>query len=285
MKPLLKNLMGSGSRDQETLEAVRAVLAEIQKERERYEALVEGAKAGADRLKTLGEPLARTESDLQSMVGRMTQMEERFAAMVKLSDLFQNLDERAEGLTKSTQWAESRLASALEGSQKIESAMAELVSKVDLATELKERLSNFLEVEKPFQLLRRDAETLYGQLEGAGERMGRLREQHDRLLDAHKMATTKLEAMDRRRDELGRALQDKERRVESVELSVKSLDGVENHINEVKRDMVTLKALGDSVAQKTAALEAHREALDRALAQTENLERAMRILDVGVRQQ
>src|SRR5262249_34765468 len=73
--------------------------------------------------------------------------------------------------------------------------------------------------------------------------------------------------------------------VESVELSVKSLDGVENHINAVKRDMVTLKALGDSVTQKTAALEAHREALDRALAQTEHLERAMRNIDAGVRQQ
>ena len=284
MKPF-KNLMGNNSRDQEHLEAVRAVLADIQKERERYEALVEGAKAGAERLKKLGEPLAKTETDVESLVTRIAQMEERFQGMVKLSQLFQNLDERAEGLTKSTQWAESRLATALEGSQKIEASMADLVAKVDLASELRERLTNFLEVEKPFQLLRRDAETLHGQLEGATERMARLREQHDRLLDANKLATQKLEAMDRRRDELGRSLQDKERRVESVELSVKSLDGVETHINEVKREMVTLKALGDSVAQKTAALEAHREALDRALAQSDHLDRAMRNIDAGIRQQ
>jgi len=284
MKPF-KGLMGNNAREQEQLEAMRAVLADIQRERERYEALVEGAKAGADRLKKLGEPLAKTETDVDSLATRMAQMEERFQGMVKLSSLFQNLDERAEGLTKSTQWAESRLATALEGSQKIEASMADLVAKVDLASELRERLSNFLEVEKPFQLLRRDAETLHGQLEGATERMARLREQHDRLLDAHKMATTKLEAMDRRRDELGRSLQDKERRVEGVELSVKSLDGVETHINEVKREMVTLKALGDSVAQKTAALEAHREALDRALAQSDHLDRAMRNIDAGIRQQ
>src|SRR5262252_8742587 len=284
MKPF-KNLMGNNAREQEQLESMRAVLADIQRERERYEALVEGAKAGAERLKKLGEPLAKTETDVESIATRMTQMEERFQGLVKLSQLFQNLDERAEGLTKSTQWAESRLATALEGSQKIETSMADLVAKVDLASELRERLTNFLEVEKPFQLLRRDAETLHGQLEGATERMARLREQHDRLLDANKMATAKLEAMDRRRDELGRSLQDKERRVESVELSVKSLDGVETHINEVKREMVTLKALGDSVAQKTAALEAHREALDRALAQSDHLDRAMRNIDAGVRQQ
>src|ERR1041385_3271979 len=284
MKPF-KGLMGNNAREQEQLEAMRAVLADIQRERERYEALVEGAKAGADRLKKLGEPLAKTETDVESLATRMAQMEERFQGMVKLSSLFQNLDERAEGLTKSTQWAESRLATALEGSQKIEASMADLVAKVDLASELRERLSNFLEVEKPFQLLRRDAETLNGQLEGATERIARLREQHDRLLDAHKMATTKLEAMDRRRDELGRSLQDKERRVESVEHSVQSMDGVREQIGDVKREVVTLKALGDSVAQKTAALEAHREALDRALSQTEHLDRAMRTIEAGVRQQ
>ncbi len=285
MKPLLKNLMGNGSKDQETLETMRAVLQEFTRERERYETLVEGSKAGAERLKQLGEPLAKTNDEIEALYARLVQMEERFQGLVKLSGLFQNLDERAEGLTKSTQWAESRLSSALESSQKIEVSMAELVSKVDLAAELKERLTGFLEVEKPFQLLRGDAESLRGQLEGAVERMARLREQHDRVLDAHKLALTKLDAMDRRRDELGRSLQDKERRVEGVEQAVKGMDGVHQHINDVKREMVTLKALGDSVAQKTAALEAHREALDRALAQTEHLDRAMRNIDAGMRQQ
>ncbi len=263
MKPLLKNFLGNGSKDQEMLEAMRVVLADIQREREKFEALVEGSKAGAERLKQLGEPLAQTAAEVEGMQARMAQMDERFAGLVKMSDLFQNLDERADGLTKSTQWAESRLASALEGSQKIETSMADLVSKVDLAADLKERLTGFLEVEKPFQLLRGDAENLRGQLEGAVERMARMRDQHDRLLDSSKLVASKIEAMDRRRDELGRSLQDKERLVESVEASVKSLDGVQVHINQVKREMVTLKALGDSVTQKTAALEAHREALDR----------------------
>src|SRR5262245_31289568 len=136
MKPLLKNLMGNASRDQEHLEAVRAVLADIQKERERYEALVEGAKAGAERLKKLGEPLAKTETDMEALAARMAQMEERFESMVKLSSLFQNLDERAEGLAKSTAWAESRLSTALEGSQKMEASMADLVARVDLGADL-----------------------------------------------------------------------------------------------------------------------------------------------------
>ena len=280
---MLKNLMGNGAKDQ--LEAMRAVLQEFQQERERYEALIEGSKSGAERLKKLNEPLAHTQSEIDGLYTRLAQMEERFQGIAKLSEMLHNLDDRAQGIQKSTQWAESRIATALEGSQKIETSMADLVSKVDLAAELKERLTNFLEVEKPFQLLRGEAESLRGQLEGAVERMARLREQHDRVLDQHKLALTKLEALDRRRDELGRSLQDKERRVEGVEQAVKGMDGVHQHINDVKREMVTLKALGDSVAQKTAALEAHREALDRALAQTEHLDRAMRNIDAGVRQQ
>src|SRR5258708_5796542 len=63
------------------------------------------------------------------------------------------------------------------------------------------------------------------------------------------------------------------------------MDGVRHTVDDVKREMVTLKSLGDSVSQKTAALEAHREAVERALAQAENLERAMKSIDNGVRQQ
>ena len=49
--------------------------------------------------------------------------------------------------------------------------------------------------------------------------------------------------------------------------------------------MGTLKAMTDFVAQKTASLEAQREAADRVLAQASELERAMRQIDAGVRQQ
>src|ERR1041385_6473423 len=170
MKPLLKNLLGHGAKDKEALEAMRAVLAEIQEERGRIEALVEGASAGMERLRQLSEPLAKTETSVESIAGRMSQMEERFAGLVKMADLFHNLDERAEGLTKSTQWAESRLAGALESSQRIEASMADLASKTELAADLKERLTGFLEVEKAFQLLRRAPDTLDGLAGGAVER-------------------------------------------------------------------------------------------------------------------
>src|ERR1043166_8779214 len=136
MKPLLKNLMGNGGKDQETLEAMRAVLAEIQRERARLEAIVEGAQAGAERLKKLGEPLAKTEGDVESLTHRLAQMEERFQGMVKLAELFQNLDERAEGLTKSTQWAESEIAAGIRHAYLVEGEVVEGAGAVGIAAVL-----------------------------------------------------------------------------------------------------------------------------------------------------
>jgi chromosome segregation ATPase len=112
-----------------------------------------------------------------------------------------------------------------------------------------------------------------------------VREQHDRLVDAHKLQTQKLEALDRRREELSRDLQDKERRVAGVEHAVHGLTGVQDTVNTLRRDLDSLKALGDFVSQKIAALESQRDAVEGALARADQLDRAMRQIDVGVRQQ
>src|SRR5262249_30812455 len=146
-------------------------------------------------------------------------------------------------------------------------------------------LANFLEVEKPFQELRDHADGLRAQVESTSEQLTRVREQQERHLDGQKLAASKMEAMDRRRDELSRDLQDKERRVASVEQSLHSLNGVQDTVSNVRRDIDTLTALGNVVSQKIAALEAQREAVEGALARAEQLERAMRQIDAGVRQQ
>ncbi len=285
MTPLLKNLLGNSSKDRELAEEMRAVLNEMQQERDRYQKLIESARDSVDRLQQLGEPIAKAGSDVDEVAARLGELKQRFEAMVQLSTLLQTLDERAESLAQNQERAETEIVSSLDEAKQIHSVFEELSQKVDIALALKDRLAAFLEVEKPFQELRGDAEALRGQVDGTGEHVARLREQHDRLMDAHKLAVSKMEALDRRRDDLGRALQDKERRVASVEQAVRAMDGVQHTVDDVKREIGTLKALGDNVVQKTAALEAQREAVERALAQADHLDRAMRQVDAGVRQQ
>jgi chromosome segregation ATPase len=285
MASLLKNLLGNDSKDRDLAEEMRAVLQEMRQERERFQALVESSAGAAERLTELSEPLARAGNDVNAVTARLRDMEQRLEGVAQLTTQIETIAERAEGLSRSQQATEDHMGAVLQDSQRVRTVFEELSAKVDLAGDLKGRLEAFLEVEKPFQLLRGEGDSIRAQVENTSEHLGRLREQHDRLMDAHKLATSKMEALDRRREELSRDLQDKERRVVGVEQSVRGMDGVRSMVDDVRRELGTLKALADTVSQKTAALEVQREAVERALAQADSLERAMRQIDVGIRQQ
>lgn len=166
---MLKNLLGNGSKDRELAEEMRALLHEMQQERGRYEALIERVRGSADRLQELGEPIAKAGSDVDAVVERLADLEQRFVAMVQLSTQLQTLDERAESLEQNRQRAESEIAEATEDVQRIRSGFEEIRNKVDAALELRDQLGAFLEVDKPFQELRGVADSLRTQVEGTGE--------------------------------------------------------------------------------------------------------------------
>src|SRR5204863_3767684 len=109
--------------------------------------------------------------------------------------------------------AQAQIATAVSEVERITSVFDSIGGKLDAALTLRDQLERFLDVDKPFQVIRNDADTLRSHVDGTGEMIARLREQHDRLMDAHKLATSKMEALDRRRDDLSRSMQDKERRV------------------------------------------------------------------------
>jgi len=282
---MLKNLLGNSSRDKELAEEVRAVLQEMREERERFELLLTGSQDAAESLTRLSEPVARVAGDVEAIATKLGSLQQRVDSVSALAEQIQALDELSQGLIERQTRAEEQIASAVEDSHRIRTVFEELAQKTDLAESLRGRLEAFLEVEKPFKMLQGDADGVRTQIEGATEQLGRVREQHDRLMDAHKLGTSKMEALDRRREELSRDLQDKERRVVDVEHVVREMDGIRQTVNDVKRSMGSLKTLSDSVAQKISAVEAQKEAVERALAQSENLERAMRQLDLGVKQQ
>jgi len=284
MASLFKNLLGN-SNDRELSEEMRAVLAEMRKEGDRYERLIETARGSAEQIEEIAEPLSKAVDEVSSVTERITEIESRLEAMSKLAGVYQELESRAQYLTDEQKTAETQLSATVEDSERIRTAMEEIGGKLDQAIGMKEQLSQFLQVDNPFQQLRAEAETIRTSVDGTAEHMGRLREQHERLLDAHRTAVSKMEALDRRRVEFGRSLTDKERRVVQVEASVRGLDGVQQTLDEVRRDIGALKSLADLVGQKTAALESQRETLDRALTQAESLDRSMRQVDAGVRQQ
>jgi hypothetical protein len=78
MTSLLKNLLGSGTKDQEFADEMRAVLQNMQQERARCESLIEGVRSAGDNLQELSEPIAKAGSDVAEVLSRLAELEERF---------------------------------------------------------------------------------------------------------------------------------------------------------------------------------------------------------------
>jgi DNA repair exonuclease SbcCD ATPase subunit len=285
MATLLKSLLGNGSKDAELTAEMRAAVQDMRQERSHCETLVKSARASLTRIQELGAPIAKATSDMDAVTERLAGLEKRLSGLDRLATHLQSLDDRAERIGQSQRQAETRITHATEDTQRIRAQLEELGHKVDMALDLKERLAGFLEMEQPLEQLRLDADALHQQMDGSNEQLTRMRDQHERLMDAHKVAFSKLETFERRHEDLGRSVQDKERRLASVEQSLRGMDDVQQTVEDAKRRLGTLKALGEYVAQKTAALEAQREVVERAVARADELDQAMRQLDAGVRQQ
>src|SRR5439155_16619659 len=150
---LLKNLFGDGSKDRELAEDMRAVLAEMRQERERFAQLLETSHSAEDTLHKLGDPIARASEDASAATARLEELEQRLEAVTRIAGQVQELGERTERMSQDHQQTQGDMKSVLEDSGRVRAVFEELSQKVDLAVSLRERLETFLEVEKPFSLI------------------------------------------------------------------------------------------------------------------------------------
>jgi chromosome segregation ATPase len=285
MATLFRNLLGTAPETADTAGDMRAVLYDLRQERGHCEALVNSARATATRFQDLSEPLARAGDDMTAISGRLSALEQRLAGFEGLASQLQGLDEGAERLAQRQRQADARLARSEEAAQKLESLLAEMAGRVDTALDLREQLDSFLSMETPFRKLQGEADALRGEVGSATERLARVREQHERVMEEHSVAHAKLGAFDRRHDELARSVDEKEQRVAAMEQALTTLHEVQQLADDAKQRLGTLKVLGDYVAAKTAALEAQRDSVERALARAEALDEAVRQMDAGLSRQ
>jgi hypothetical protein len=74
---LLKNLLGNSNNDGEHAEQMRALLLEMQQERTRIETLLESTRTSTERLQQLGDPVAKAGQDVDAMIARIAELEQR----------------------------------------------------------------------------------------------------------------------------------------------------------------------------------------------------------------
>ena len=200
MSSLLKNLTGRAAKDRDLTDEMRAILLQIQQECARYEVLVDRARTSAERLENLSEPIARVSGETAAVESHLGELKERLSSLAPVVEQFQGLEEKAASLSADHERAGGEITSALEETKRIRTVSESIGEKIQAALELETRLDSFLEIDKPFQVLRGDAESLRGQLEQTSDHLARLREQYDRLVDDQKATNSKVEALEKRRE-------------------------------------------------------------------------------------
>ncbi len=284
MATILRGFLGNSSRDELTDE-MREILDAIRQERSQCESLVRNAESMLDRVQHVGEPLAKAATDVDAVTTRLAALDGQLARAERIGELYQTLDEGAERLGQNQRKLEAKLAHAGSDAERTRTLLEDLTRKLDQATDLRDQIVPFLEMESPFQELRSEADGLRKQIGGVGDQLARLLEQHGRVADTQNVTTSRIEAIERRHEDFSRTLHEKERRVAEVEQAVRELDGVQSTADDVKRSLDTLKALGDTVTQKSSALQAQQEIIERTIARADALDYAIRKLDDGARKQ
>ena len=151
-----------------TREAMQAILHEMQQERGRNEKVIERVQEAVERLEQLGEPVEKAGSDVVALTASLSQLDQRLTALAQLAERYQAVAERAEVLAQDQGRSEAQIAAVTASSQQLTATYEQIGGKLDLALELKDRIEAFLEVDRPFQLLRGDADGIRAQIEGTG---------------------------------------------------------------------------------------------------------------------
>jgi chromosome segregation protein len=238
---------------------------------------------------------------LETLVARAEQAVEQLrslTAVLERSEDLNTLRERCEvveGKVVDMEGAQARIAAAEAQIERVAGADAEIDQlhgrlgefghKIDAALKLREQIEGFLSLEGPIGTVRTDAEGLRKQLDEMGEDVTRMRTQADDALRAHRHSTARLEHFNEEYQTVTGQLDEVARRVQTVERALEPVGQAVTAVPDLQHRLAVLKALADQVAQKSAALEQQREAVDRAATQISQLTRLDRELDAWLRRQ
>jgi chromosome segregation ATPase len=123
------------------------------------------------------------------------------------------------------------------------------------------------ELNAQFASISGEAASARSQIRDMVENIARLRTVHDDVLRAHKHATIRLDGLDQRHQTATNKMDALEHRAESADDALEALLRLASGIPDVQHQLGVLKSTADQVFQRSAALEAQRDMVERALGQ------------------
>ena len=230
------------------------------------EAMVERAERAAEALKSF-ESLVERGGQVAAMEQRIGELEGKLAAAEADSKELAAIRSRFAEQSAAQERATTEIAAAKAEADRISASLGDLTGKIDGVLQLKSQIGGLAELNAKFTSMYEEASSVRAQVRDVTENLARLRTVHDDVARAHKHTTIRLDGLDQRHQTATNKMDVVERRAESANEALESLLRLASGIPNVQHQIGVLKATADQVFQKTAAVEAQREMLDRALAQ------------------
>ena len=231
------------------------------------EALVERAERAAEALKSFestaerAERVAALERRIVDLEGQLAQTEDAARELAAVRSQFAEQSAAQER-------AGAEITAASAEAARIATSVGDLAGKIDRVLQITEHIERLDEVSARLTSMHNDAATFRSQVRDLTENIARLRTVHDDVSRAHKHATIRLDGIDQRHQTTSNKMDALERRAKSADEALESLLRLASGIPDVQHQLGVLKATSDQVWQKSAALDTHREMLERVLGQS-----------------
>ncbi|HYU09169.1 MAG TPA: hypothetical protein VEK77_07315, partial [Gemmatimonadales bacterium] len=270
------NVFGRETTPEQLPAELRAILADMKRERVAFEDLTNAARDSGQSLTQLMQPLTEAQKVVSELQARVKSLE-------RLVPVLATLDEQTENVSKSQRRTETQLTQNSESAKQLRTEIDELRGVLEQALALKNDVAGFLELGGGFKALRMDADTLSGAVRELTQGFDQVRARQEELRKTSEAVASRFSAFEDRQQDAQRSVAETESRTATVGQTLKELSAAAAEAVQTKRQLTTLKALADGVTAKVAALEQQRDVVDRATSEVGKLHELMGEVDAKIR--
>src|SRR6266850_1524829 len=270
------NIFGRETTAEQLPAELRAILAEMKRERVAFEALTTAARDSGQNLSTLMQPLTEAQKVVSELQARVKSLE-------RLVPVLATLDEQTENVSKTQRRTETQLTQNSDSAKQLRGEIDELRGVLEQALTLKNDVAGFLELGGGFKALRMDADSLTGAVRELTQGFDQVRARQEELRKSSESVATRFSTFEDRQQDAQRTVAETASRAAAVGQTLKDLNDAASEAANTKRQLTTLKALADGVTQKVSALEAQREVVERATSEVGRLHELMQEVDAKIK--
>ena len=269
MPALVEKLFGNGHLPEEVQGELRTILLQMRNERNAFERIASEAQSSVD----------EASKPMDAMAERIASLEQQLHALEQLAA-------KAAGLEAQQRDVSSRIDRAAQQAEGLEAALdpirADLGQTKHLlqnSTSLRADLEPLLDLGGQLKAIRADVGALRAELADVRQSMAAARQQHDIVERRSASAAERLGSLEGMYGEMTVGLQVAEQRMAQLHSAVESASTLVDQVPDLRRELHTLRALRDYVAQKVSELEQQRETVDYATSQGTRLTELVQRID------